>query len=683
MPPTAQGVELVEHFVNMFPNLDPGFVSDVSLSDELGGDKAKIRSYLLGMGGVSADGAGFNVSSEDQEDVDEVQNFIMNCNERQAELISGLQHPDDFNEELLNLVEDDIKSAMELLKNSKLHPVSRSGLETLVREAKDVLSCATAESVTPLIDGGRPMTDEERQQLRTRTGADPEEVKRLREQLQREQRRVQELTKQADQTLKERDQARAAKSSAEQQLAKFTKTSGSTAQQQQQLTKALEENSKLRSSLTSFIAHTRRMSQRMRENATDAKQTLEDEKARMAGDFTSCIATIGKLKQNEMLEKLYHKMERMYKEEVALRKQYYNTIQELRGNIRVFARVRPLIGLEVQKGDTETCCNFDKNDVDVVTVKDTKGSKKFTFNKVFGPTCTQAEIFQDTLPLIDSVVDGYNVCIFAYGQTGSGKSYTMDGPTQEEIPDKKEWLKTRGVNRRAVDRMYDIIRERSEMEQITVYLSVLEIYCEKVRDLLAPQKKNTDYKVRTGLHPVGEFEVPGNYVENLTQVLVGGADAVATHMAQALKNRREGTTDMNAHSSRSHMILSLVVCSKNIGTGAQSFGKLNLIDLAGSERLSKTGATGQTAEEAKNINLSLSSLGKVISDLQNGAKHVNYRDSNLTHLLQDSLSGSSKVLMFANCSPASSNSSETKNTLEMASRAMKCSLGKAGKNKVK
>ena len=676
--------------------MEPAFVSDVASSGDIAGDKAKIHEFLVGMGGIPTEQNFVDVDDVEEdliEDMEEVQDFIMESNEHVANLMANLEAT---NTEAIEQVREDIRKGESMLKKEGIHPISKESLDFMIREANEVLSCVS-----------RPETELE-QSVHVdipvaRTGADPAEVERLREQVRKEQREKQELQRQLDNAMNERDHLASAQSLDKPRTVSTSSIALKDANKklkanEQHATKSLEsatayaaglkeENDNLRDALITFITHAKRTISRVRENSAAAKSGLEEEMTRSKADFETCFTTIGKLKQTEMMEKLYKKMERMYREEVALRKQYYNTIQELRGNIRVFARVRPLIGLEVAKGNTETCTNFPKDEPEMLTVADTRGTKKYTFNKVYGPKSTQEDIFVDTLPLIDSVVDGYNVCVFAYGQTGSGKSFTMEGPSMEDVANEGEFLKLRGVNRRAIDRLYSIISERSDAEEVTVYLSVLEIYCEKIRDLLQTNKKlidNADPKIRVGLHPVGEFEVPGNYVEGLVQKQVGSAKEIVTLLDQAKSSRKEGKTDMNAHSSRSHMILTLVVCCKNVATGAQSFGKLNLIDLAGSERLAKTNATGQQAVEAKNINNSLTCLGKVIYDLQSGASFVNYRDSKLTHLvcycssfifllsflvielkqriqqiqqLQDSLGGSSKVLMFANCSPASTNCS--------------------------
>ena len=351
----------------------------------------------------------------------------------------------------------------------------------------------------------------------------------------------------------------------------------------------------------------------------------------------------------------------LYKKEQRLRKQYYNTIQELKGNIRVYCRIRPMSEKELSNGH-ESIVSFPADDE--VALVDEKGkTKRYEFDAVFAPERTQAEVFTDTAPLIDSVVDGYNVCIFAYGQTGSGKTHTMNG------------YDDKGINRRALDRLFTVIDERTDTETSTVHVSVLEVYCEQIRDLLVSKAECAahQYEVRTN----GPY---GNYVTNLSEVEVTSASEIDDVLAKAQSHRSEGKTDMNSHSSRSHMLLYILVRTTNNQTGVKTFGKLSLVDLAGSERLEKSGSEGQAAKEAVAINKSLSALGDVIAGLSSSAKHVPFRNSQLTFLLQDSMQGQAKVLMFCCASPASYNCSETISSLQFATRARGVSLGPIKKN---
>ncbi|EAN78855.1 C-terminal motor kinesin, putative [Trypanosoma brucei brucei TREU927] len=404
--------------------------------------------------------------------------------------------------------------------------------------------------------------------------------------------------------------------------------------------------------------------QSLREVREQYVSDIQKESAYYSSQLTSAIASIAAAAEKDRgsNSQLLVRTQELYKREMKLRKQYYNQIQELKGNIRVYCRVRPLLPREVAAGHTNI---MDFPSADEIRVNDPAGRQKvYEFDEVYPPHAPQARVFEDTSPLIDSVVDGYNVCIFAYGQTGSGKTHTMGGYGED-----------RGINTRALQRLFEIIDERKDTDESTVTVSVLEIYCEMIRDLLVPKEKSksTTYEVKQG----GQF---GTYVTNLSEVPVQCADEITKIMENANKNRSEGQTNMNEHSSRSHMVLYITVRTTNKETNMQCFGKLSLIDLAGSERLDKTGAEGQMLKEAVAINKSLSSLGDVISGLAQNSKHIPFRNSVLTYLLQDSMGGQAKVLMFVCVNPASYNASESNSSLQFASRARGVSLGQIKKN---
>lgn len=231
----------------------------------------------------------------------------------------------------------------------------------------------------------------------------------------------------------------------------------------------------------------------------------------------------------------------------------------------------------------------------------------------------------------------------------------------------------RGINFRALQHLFQLIEERGSEFEYTVEVSLLEIYNESIRDLLVTrQTKKLEIKrdASTGMH------VPG-----LTMVKCTSHEEVLAIMAHGYANRAKAATDMNAHSSRSHCALSVYVTAKSMIDGRATRGKMHLIDLAGSERLSKSGAEGQRRKEAQAINKSLSALGDVIQARKEKQKHVPYRNSTLTYLLQDSLAGNSKTLMIVQASPVDYNSSETIATLNWGQRARAVELGKATKNK--
>jgi len=258
------------------------------------------------------------------------------------------------------------------------------------------------------------------------------------------------------------------------------------------------------------------------------------------------------------------------------------------------------------------------------------------------------------------VLDGYDVCIFAYGQTGSGKSFTMIGTPEN-----------RGCNLRALRDLFARSKARREEVADVITVSVVEVYNEAIRDLLQPRGTKSKKKLEVRR---GEF---GNYVPDLTTVTVQGDDEVLELMAISDEARSQTATDMNDQSSRSHMLMSVTVTSTNLSTKGVTRGQLHLVDLAGSERVDKSGAKGQALKEAQNINKSLSALGDVVAARAQNAPHIPFRNSTLTHLLQDSLSHDSKTLMFCCISPVLYNADESTCTLNFASRVGTVELGKA------
>ncbi|XP_029590231.1 kinesin-like protein KIF13B isoform X3 [Salmo trutta] len=264
--------------------------------------------------------------------------------------------------------------------------------------------------------------------------------------------------------------------------------------------------------------------------------------------------------------------------------------------------------------------------------------------------------------LLDNAFLGYNACIFAYGQTGSGKSYTMMGSSEQP-----------GLIPRLCSSLFDrTLLEQREGESFTVEVSFMEIYNEKVRDLLDPKGSRQALRVR-------EHKVFGPYVDGLSRLAVACYKDIECLMSEGNKSRTVAATNMNEESSRSHAVFNIIlthtVTDLGSGTSGEKVSKLSLVDLAGSERAAKTGATGERMKEGSNINKSLSTLGLVISALadqgagKNKTKFVPYRDSVLTWLLKDSLGGNSRTAMVATVSPAADNYDETLSTLRYADRA--------------
>ena len=290
--------------------------------------------------------------------------------------------------------------------------------------------------------------------------------------------------------------------------------------------------------------------------------------------------------------------------------------------------------------------------------------KQFTFDSVYDHTNTQREIYEETaLPIVRAAMEGYNGTVFCYGQTGTGKTHTMEGSLDPPAE--------RGIIPNAFDTVFaDIDASEAVDKTFLVRASFLEIYNENVRDLLA--------KDQTKTCALKETPEKGVYVDGLTTFVVKSAEEMRKVLEVGKKNRSVGATLMNADSSRSHSIFTVTVETSETTPGEPSHsgearirvGKLNLVDLAGSERQSKTQASGDRLKEATKINLSLSALGNVISALVDGkTRHIPYRDSKLTRLLQDSLGGNTKTVMIANVGPADYNFDETMSTLRYANRA--------------
>ncbi|EIM90052.1 kinesin heavy chain [Stereum hirsutum FP-91666 SS1] len=327
-------------------------------------------------------------------------------------------------------------------------------------------------------------------------------------------------------------------------------------------------------------------------------------------------------------------------------------------NIKVICRFRPPNSIEQREG-SEIVVAFDENlqTVQLRSAQLGSGPERdgFTFDRVFPMGTKQEEVFNyGVKDIVADVLDGYNGTVFAYGQTGSGKTFTMMG-ADIDSPE------LAGIIPRITEQIFQSIVESDAHLEYFVKVSYMEIYLERIRDLLQPQNDNLQ---------VHEEKSKGVYVKNLSDYYVSSAQEVYEIMRQGGAARVVTSTNMNAESSRSHSIFLITISQRNTETGAQKTGNLYLVDLAGSEKVGKTGASGQTLEEAKKINKSLSALGMVINALtDNKIKHIPYRDSKLTRILQESLGGNSRTTLIINCSPASYNEAETLGTLRFGIRA--------------
>ncbi|XP_061385500.1 kinesin-like protein KIF13B isoform X4 [Danaus plexippus] len=346
--------------------------------------------------------------------------------------------------------------------------------------------------------------------------------------------------------------------------------------------------------------------------------------------------------------------------------------------IKVAVRVRPFNRRELELGTQcvvemdgqQTILQYPQSTHD----KDRKQPKTFAFDHCFfslEPTlphfASQKTVFECLgRDILDNAFDGYNACIFAYGQTGSGKSYTMMGAPG---------LDEGGIIPRLCNALFERIAVQQSPPALTykVEVSYMEIYNERVHDLLDPETTRRSLRVR-------EHAVLGPYVDGLSQLAVTSFQDIDNLMAEGNKSRTVAATNMNSESSRSHAVFSVVLtqtlCDAATGVTGEKVARLSLVDLAGSERAVKTGAVGDRLKEGSNINKSLTTLGLVISKLadqssgkNNKDKFVPYRDSVLTWLLKDNLGGNSKTVMVATISPAADNYEETLSTLRYADRA--------------
>jgi kinesin family member C1 len=383
---------------------------------------------------------------------------------------------------------------------------------------------------------------------------------------------------------------------------------------------------------------------------------LESDSKAQSDSFSNMEARL-----QEALKIAEEAKQKLMKEETE-RRVLFNKYQELKGNIRVMCRVRP--ALDESEGDEATMAFPDeKTSAEIVVAgpeeKSSLGvvSRKnypFEFDRVFMPGTQNDEIFGEISQLVQSALDGYNVCIFCYGQTGSGKTYTMSSED--------------GMIPKATHMIYDTITKLKEKSwEYTMEGSFVEVYNEDLNDLLTPNDRTSDGKTKKLEIRHDEARKQTNII-NCKTVPLNSASSVEKMLQEAQKNRSVAATKANERSSRSHSIFILKLVGENSATGERCEGTLNLVDLAGSERLKHSQAEGDRMKETQNINKSLSCLGDVIEALGKGSGHVPYRNSKLTHLLQYSLGGNSKTLMFVMVSPLETHLKETLTSLRFATK---------------
>lgn len=372
---------------------------------------------------------------------------------------------------------------------------------------------------------------------------------------------------------------------------------------------------------------------------TDVNVVPEHEKGELGNSISNLEGEIAGLKQKErLLDKK--------------RREALNKILDIKGSIRVFCRVRPFLLSDRRRIHEPISIGLEK-----VVVKSVGIRKEYRYDKVFHQAATQEDVFVEVEPILRSALDGHNVCILAYGQTGTGKTFTMDGTNNQA-----------GIIPRAIEELF---RQASlDNSSITFSMSMLEVYMGNLRDLLAPKVASRTHEVAAKClniqtDPKGMVEVEG-----LTQVQIPDTAKAKWWYAKGRRARSTSWTNVNETSSRSHCLMRITISRHGDDSKAKAqVSKLWMVDLGGSERLLKTGATGQTLDEGRAINLSLSALGDVIAALRRKRGHVPYRNSKLTQILKDSLGHSSKVLMLVHISPCEEDVGETICSLSFANRA--------------
>uniref|UniRef100_A0A7N0UTC3 Kinesin motor domain-containing protein n=1 Tax=Kalanchoe fedtschenkoi TaxID=63787 RepID=A0A7N0UTC3_KALFE len=335
------------------------------------------------------------------------------------------------------------------------------------------------------------------------------------------------------------------------------------------------------------------------------------------------------------------------------RREALNRILDIKGSIRVFSRIRPFL-------QSEKFRHFDPISVESEKILvQTKGSRKdFRFDKVFAQDASQDDVYAEVVPILKSALDGHNVCVIAYGQTGTGKTITMDG--MEKQP---------GIVPRALK---DLLSEASadNSSSYSFSMSMLEVYMGSLRDLLEPKLPNKLFETSRRNLTILTDKKGAVEIEGLTEVSVHDFETASWCYNKGRLARSTAWTNVNEASSRSHCLMRITISHFNNATKDQKeVSKLWMVDLGGSERCLKTGATGHTLDEGRAINLSLSALSDVIVALRRKRRHIPYRNSKLTQILKDSLGVSSKVLIIVHLSPREEDVAETICSLGFGTRA--------------
>ncbi|KAL3953427.1 hypothetical protein ACCO45_013370 [Purpureocillium lilacinum] len=509
----------------------------------------------------------------------------------------------------------------------------RTAVDDLTRELDQLKDQETKEHQQRLdaltrhyqqeLEDERHKKDREVQEVRTRMSNEYHDMDMA---LQRKDREVQEIRADADNTRAELDREKALRSNLQANLAELSAS-----------------NTTLEAKINSLKSHV---------------EFLESDSKAQSDSFASMEARL-----QEALRVADEARQKLIKEETE-RRVLFNKYQELKGNIRVMCRVRP--ALNGSEGE-EARISFpdDKTSAEIVLAGPEERSSlgavsrknyPFEFDRVFTPDKQNEEIFDEISQLVQSALDGYN--------TGSGKTYTMSSDD--------------GMIPRATHMIYDTMTKLKEKSwEYNMEGSFVEVYNEDLHDLLTPTDRNSSDGKAKKLEIRHDEARKQTTIVNCKSVQLNSAASVEKILGEAQSNRSVAATKANERSSRSHSVFILKLVGENSATGERCEGTLNLVDLAGSERLKHSQAEGDRMKETQNINKSLSCLGDVIEALGRGTGHVPYRNSKLTHLLQYSLGGNSKTLMFVMVSPLETHLKETLTSLRFATKVHNTHIGTA------
>ncbi|KAG2694957.1 hypothetical protein I3843_08G167000 [Carya illinoinensis] len=336
------------------------------------------------------------------------------------------------------------------------------------------------------------------------------------------------------------------------------------------------------------------------------------------------------------------------------RREALNKILDIKGSIRVFCRVRPFLLTDKRRIHEPISTGSEKIVIQLAGIR-----KEFELDKVFLQQASQDDVFVEVEPILKSALDGHNVCVFAYGQTGTGKTFTMDGTNEKP-----------GILPRALKELFNQA-SLNNSRSLTFSMSMLEVYMGNLRDLLVPKSSCRAYGALTQCNLNIQTDSKGLVeIEGLTDVPIPDFATARWWYTKGRRVRATSWTSVNEASSRSHCLTRITVYRRGDASKAKvEVSKLWMVDLGGSERLLKTGATGLTLDEGRAINLSLSALGDVIAALRKKRSYVPFRNSKLTQILKDSLGDRSKVLMLVLVSPCEEDTAETICSLSFAKRA--------------